>query len=60
MYNVYTVSVTNQGVEKVKETVCELNFKWPSRQRWQCPICNGTLETLICFKKLKDAIVFWL
>ena len=28
---------------------CMRNFKWPSMQRWQCPIHNGTLHNFkIC------------
>ena len=26
---------------------CNSDFKWPSLQRWQCPIDEGTLETFI-------------
>ena len=36
------------------------SFKWPSLERWQCPIYNGTLETLIWLKMWKISSFFWL
>ena len=35
-------------------------FKWPSMQRWQSLIYNGTLETLIWSKMWKIPSMFWL
>ena len=40
---------------------CKRNFKWPSMQRWQYPIHNGTLVTLIWSKMWKTpSTFFWL
>ena len=28
---------------------CKRNFKWPSMQRWLCPIYNGTFKSFVFF-----------
>ena len=43
-----------------KTYICKRNFKLPSMQRWQCPIYNGTLETLIWSNMLKITSFFYL
>ena len=43
----------------IKGTV-RVIWKWPSMQRWQCLIHNGTLKTCIWSKMLKLKSIFWL
>ena len=49
----------NIHTKLIKRTVSEI-LKWTSMQRLQCPIYNGTLETLIWSKIKKIPSFFWL
>ena len=41
----------NQNIwNSIKGAVkCKRDFKWPSLQKWQCPIRNGTCESCVCY-----------
>ena len=41
-------------------SLSERNFKWPSMQRGQCPIYNGTLETFACPKSRESSAKYML
>ena len=32
---------------------CTRIFKWPSRQRWECPIYNGTIKSVVWLSIIK-------
>ena len=45
--SLFVKDISETFIVYLKGPDCTLKFKWHSMQRWQYPIHNGTLETLI-------------